>query len=226
MRVCERIYEMATRSVTKAKPPAKAAAATKAKATKAPAKGKATTKTVDEVVEELEIVEDSTETDEAPAIEEKPAKKGKAGKGKKNKDVEPEPDAEESDEKPKKKGPARPPIEFGSGWLVSYINEQCGTEYKAFDLRVLLRKMAKSKEIQRDVGEDRSRYEFTGPNDPVVKAVIKKVKAGDIDKAKKDSLAKLKESAAKKKGNKTKTKDKARKAKSKDEESEGVEEID
>lgn len=61
----------------------------------------------------------------------------------------------------------------GTAWLVEHVNEKLGLELSGFTMRTVLRKMAKDGELDR---ESRSRYEFTGPGDPVVKAVIKHVK--------------------------------------------------
>lgn len=90
----------------------------------------------------------------------------------------------------------RPEVEFGTQWLVDHVNGACGTAYKAYDLRVLLRKMAKNNELDREVGADRSRYSFTGEGDAVVKAVVKKVKSGAVESEKKAALDKLKERTA------------------------------
>lgn len=86
----------------------------------------------------------------------------------------------------------------GTQWLAEHVNKVLGTEYKAYDLRVMLRKLAKDGTLQREVGNDRSRYDFSGPNDPVVKAVIAKLRDGDLEKEKKAKLNALKDRKSKK----------------------------
>jgi hypothetical protein len=175
---------------------------------------------IDEV-EELEV-EAEEEPEPAPKATKRPAKK----KGKAAKVVEEdEGDEDEVEEKPAKaakKKSAAP--NKGTAWLVEYINEQCGTAYKPADLRVLLRKMAKKGKFEREVGEDRNRYSFDGPKDDIVVEVLKSVKSGDIDKAKRESLDKLKESAAANKKKKDKGGKKTKKVKAAAEED--VEELD
>lgn len=80
--------------------------------------------------------------------------------------------------KAKRKPPTRPAIEFNSAWLAEYLNSQASTSYDARGLRVLLRRLANEGVITRVVGEDRSRYDFTGgPDSPTVKAILAAVKA-------------------------------------------------
>jgi hypothetical protein len=182
--------------------PARKAGTTKAKA-----------KPVEDEIDELEEAEVEETTAKLARKKKAPAKKAKPVV----EEVEDEDDEDEDDEedeapaakkKAKKKStPSRKVIEFGTAWLVEHIQEQTGKDYKSYDLRVLLRKMAKNGELEREVGVERGRYEFTGPNDKLVKLIVKKVKAGDIDKAKKDSLDKLKDSQAKKKSKKAAAKD-------------------
>jgi hypothetical protein len=203
---------------------------------------------VDEI-EDLEIDDlDDVEVDEEEEAP-KPAPKRRAPAARKpaarKKAPEPEPELEDDDvddgadeesepaPAPKKRGrpakapggekpkaaPKRTEIEFGTQWLVEYVNGACGTSYKSYDLRVLLRKMAKSDELDREVGADRSRYSFTGEGDPVVRAVVKKVKSGAVENEKKAALDNLKERTAVKKaaadGNVTPIKKRGRPAKPK-----------
>lgn len=74
---------------------------------------------------------------------------------------------------PKPKKAAAKKETKGTAWLVDHVNEKLGLELSGFTMRTVLRKMAKDGELDR---ESRSRYEFTGPGDPVVKAVIKHIK--------------------------------------------------
>jgi hypothetical protein len=213
--------------------------ATRRTSTKRPA---APAPEVDEI-EDLEVDELDVEKLDDDVEEEtpKPAPRRRAAAAKKPatraKKAAPPVDEEDDDEEeepapaPKRRGrpaakapvekpaPAaqRPDVEFGTQWLVDHVNEKCGANYKAYDLRVLLRKMAKNNELDREVGADRSRYSFTGPNDPVVKAVVKKVGDGAVEAEKKASLDKLKEKTAAKSagGNVTQLKKRGRPAKPK-----------
>ena len=112
-------------------------------------------------------------------------------------------EAPEDAPKPKRKPPVRPAIEFNSAWLAEYLNSQANSTYDARGLRVLLRKLANAGVITRVVGEDRSRYDFTGgPDSPTVKAILAAVKT-----------AKTKEPAAKAKTEEAAPKPAAPKAK-------------
>lgn len=131
-----------------------------------------------EEIDELEEdeVEEVEEDDEEPAPKRPAAKKKTSAK---------------TDEKSAKKSP-RTEVTNGTNWLAEHVNKTLGTSYKPYDLRVLLRKMAKNDELEREVGSDRSRYDFAGPKDPIVLAVIKKLKAGELEKDKKEKLTSLK----------------------------------
>jgi hypothetical protein len=76
----------------------------------------------------------------------------------------------------------------GTAWLAEYINDSAGTDYDGYQVRILLRKLAKDEVIVREEG----RYSFSGPNDPTVKAVLKYVKSGGAEKANKEKLDELK----------------------------------
>ena len=163
------------------------------------------------VTDELDDIEE-LEIDETPEVEEDeaPAPKKRTRKAAAKKVVEPEPEDEDEDEeepapvkKPAKKAagkkaaPAKEAdAELGTAWLTEHVNETLGTSHTAFTLRGLLRKLAKQGKLDREVGADRSRYTFTGPNDVTVKSVIKAIKNGDLEKDKKEALDKLKEKSA------------------------------
>lgn len=140
-------------------------------------------------VEEIEdLDEDEVDEDEVEEVEEekpkaaaKKAAKGKPAKGK------------------AEKAPAKE-VTNGTQWLAAHVNEQLSTEYKPYDLRVILRKMAKDGSLDRAVGDDRSRYDFSGPNDPVVRALIKALKSGDLERERKAKLDALKEGRGPAKG--------------------------
>lgn len=98
-----------------------------------------------------------------------------------------------------KKAPAKPkaaPVEFGTKELADHVNAEAGTSYDAYALRILLRKLTKDGVIERTESEGRSRYSFTGPKDPQVKAIVKAVKEGGAEKAKSERLEGLKEKRA------------------------------
>lgn len=164
------------------------------------AKTKAAAPPPEPEIDELDELDD----DEVEEVEEEPAPK-RGGKKAPAKKSSTKPAAES------KKTKVDAPV-YGTQWLADHVNAQLGTEYKTYDLRVLLRKMAKNGDLEREVGEDRSRYDFSGENDPIVKAVLKKLKSGELDKEKKEKLAALK-------GRKSKT------GKSKDEDDEVGEEL-
>lgn len=142
------------------------------------------------------VEEDLEELDELEEVEEAPAPRKKASKK-----------AAAVEEKPKRRRAAADDDEessaYGASWLADYINEATGKNYTAANIRVLLRKLAKDGVLDREVGEDRSRYAFTGPNDPIVKAALKHVKDGALEKEKAERLEAVKANkAAKKTGKK------------------------
>lgn len=128
---------------------------------------------------------------------------------------------DEPEEKPKKKAPAAgkkatakkkvEEVTNGTQWLADHVNGVLGTEYKTFDLRVALRKLASKGTLQRDVGAERARYSFSGPKDPVVVALIKMLRSGELEKDKRAKLDELKakgrEKSAKKKAAKANDED-------------------
>ena len=129
----------------------------------------------DEFEEELEG--DDTDLEELEETDDEPAK----------------------EEKPKRKPPTRPKIDFGSPELASYVTEKTGESYSARDIRMLLRKLAKDGKLAREVGVDKQRYEFTGPNDPTVKLVLRMIQDGTAKALKQEGLQKVKDLAAERK---------------------------
>lgn len=144
------------------------------------------------VVEEDESEEDDDEEEAAPA----PRRRGRPAA---KKAAVVEDDEDEEDEEPPAKA-KRQENQFGTAWLAEIVAQRTGKEYTPYDLRALLRKLAKKGTIDREIGVERARYEFKGPKDPVVAALVKMVKGGEIEAAKKESLDKLKDKAAAKKG--------------------------
>jgi hypothetical protein len=131
--------------------------------------------TITEVDEDVDF---DLEEEEAPAPKAKKAKKAAA-------------------EKPAKV--AAPKIEFGTKELAAHVNAEAGTSYDAYNLRILLRKLTKDGVLERVESEGRSRYSFTGPEDPQVVAIVEAVKSGAAEKAKQERLDKLKADRADKK---------------------------
>jgi hypothetical protein len=87
--------------------------------------------------------------------------------------------------------------EFDSNWLAAYVTEETGVEYDSRAIRMLLRKLAKDGLLAREIGEDRSRYDFPkGANDPIVKQVIKLVNTGEAKAVQQAGLAEAKASKA------------------------------
>lgn len=151
----------------------------------------------DEELEDLEVTEAEDDEDEDDEEEEEapPAAKKRGRPAKTAEPVKKKAQAGES---------------FGVTWLVGLIEEKTGKAYKPAVLRVLLRKMNDAGEL--GDREKKTRYSFGGEKDPVVVAILKRVKAGEIEAAKKESLDKLKERAASKKIEKVKAAKARRKA--------------
>lgn len=139
------------------------------------------------VEDEFEDVEDDLEEIGEDDEDETPAPKTKAKK------------AAASGDKPKRTPPQRPAIQFGSSWLASHITEVTGETFDSRGIRMLLRKLAKDGALEREVGVTRERYEFTGPDDETVKAVVSMVKSGAAKELKQAGLQKVKDAAAAKK---------------------------
>src|SRR6478752_1742794 len=113
-------------------------------------------------------------------------------------DAEEVADTEEA--KPTKKGGDE--VTFGASDLAKYLTEKTGKEVSARELRTLIRKMARdgSNRVDREIkAGNRSRYNWSGPKDPEVKAIIAAFEGGELEADKKEKLAKLKEQKAAKK---------------------------
>lgn len=79
--------------------------------------------------------------------------------------------------------------------LIPLLKERTGKDYTPREVRTLLRKMARdgSGRVEREViAGNKSRYAWSGPDDPEVKAILKAVKGGEIEAGKKEALDKLK----------------------------------
>jgi hypothetical protein len=85
-------------------------------------------------------------------------------------------------------GTPRASNEFGASWLATHVNDTMGTDYTPANIRVILRKMAADGDLEREVGTDRARYQFNGENDPIVRALLKRVKSGEASAAKTEGI--------------------------------------
>jgi hypothetical protein len=136
-----------------------------------PRRRAAATQAVEEI-EEIEELEELTELED-PAEEEAPAPKKAAKKTA----------APAKKAAPAAKAEASEGDVYDSTWLAEYITEETGVQYDSRSVRMLLRKLAKDGDLDREIGTDRSRYVFPkGERDPIVRQVLKLVKSG-ADKA-------------------------------------------
>jgi len=86
---------------------------------------------------------------------------------------------------------------FGVSDIADLIKVDTGKEVKTRDLRTLLRKMARDGRLNREiVAGNRARWEWTGPEDPEVEAIIEAYKNGELDADKKEKLDALKQRKA------------------------------
>lgn len=131
------------------------------------------------VVEVEEIDEDEVELEEIDEVDE---------------------DEDEAPAKAKKAAKAAEPEIWGVRSLIELLKEKTGKEYQPREVRTLLRKLAREGGgVEREIiAGNKSRYEWTGPTDPEVKAILKSVKSGAIETSKKEALDKLKADKAKK----------------------------
>lgn len=151
---------------------------------------------------ELEEVEEDEDLEEE--VEEAPQKRGRKAPAKKTAPKE-------------RKKPANA-VDFGTAELLAHIEAETGKKYDGRQLRVLLRKMKAAGELPGEAA-DGKRYSFTGPEDEKVVAIVKRVKAGEVDDATKAALDKLKKDAEAKRAEKKAAKEKAEAEAAKAEES-------
>ena len=145
-------------------------------------------------------------------------------------------DDDEVEDKPKRKGSkADDEVTFGVRDLCDLVKRKLKKEYTTKEMRTLLRKMAREDKprVNRDVvAGNKSRYSWDGPDDPEVQAVLKAVKGGEIESARKATLDELKEKKAKKdaaagKGaNKSKSKAKGKAKEEPEDDEDEVDEIE
>ena len=130
-------------------------------------------------------------------------------------------DEDEESETPtrsKKGGRRDDEVTFGVRHLCDHLAKMTGKTYTPRDVRILLRKLARNGQIDREITQgNRTRYDWPkGLEDPEVKKVIKAVKGGQIEEGKKEALDALKaRKAAGEIGQKTTKSSKATKSKAK-----------
>ena len=84
-------------------------------------------------------------------------------------------------------------VTFGVRDLCDLIQEETGQTTNPRELRGLLRKMAKDGRIDREIiPGNRQRYDWSGPNDPEVQAVLQAFAEGELEADKQEKLAELK----------------------------------
>jgi hypothetical protein len=105
-----------------------------------------------------------------------------------------ETDEVEEDEAPKKS--AAEEVVFGASDLAKFLSEGREKPITAREIRTLIRKMARdgSGRVNREIiPGNRSRYNWSGPNDPEVKAIIKAFNDGELEADKQAKLQALKD---------------------------------
>jgi hypothetical protein len=108
---------------------------------------------------------------------------------------------EVADTKPTTKKSTASEVTFGIRDLVAHIKEETGQDTDPRGLRTLIRKMARdgSGRVDREIkAGNRTRYDWSGPNDPEVVKIVTAFKAGELEQEKQAKLAALKEQKAKK----------------------------
>lgn len=141
----------------------------------------------------------------------KEAEEAQAAEDVDEEDLEDLAESEEAGDGTKVAANQEPPA-FGTNELAALIKEQTGKEYSTRDLRALIRRMARSGQgVTRDISRDNpTRYSWSGPGDPEVKAIVKQVKAGKVEEARTAALDDLKEKGKAKRAAKKAAKEKAK----------------
>lgn len=86
---------------------------------------------------------------------------------------------------------------FGVSDVAALIKVRNGKEVKTRDLRTLLRKMARDGRLDREiVAGNRARWEFDGPEDPRVTAILEAYESGELEADKQEKLQALKDRKA------------------------------
>lgn len=88
-------------------------------------------------------------------------------------------------------------VTYGVSDVADLIQTKTGKTVKTRDLRTLLRKMARDGRLDREiVAGNRARWEFDGPNDKRVEAIVEAFESGELEADKQEKLAALKERKA------------------------------
>lgn len=98
-----------------------------------------------------------------------------------------------------KKSSSTPEVTFGIRDLVALIKKKTGEDTDPRSIRTLIRKMARdnSGRVDREiVPGNRARYDWSGPNDPEVLAIVKAFQGGELEAEKQAKLKALKEQKA------------------------------
>lgn len=86
---------------------------------------------------------------------------------------------------------------FGVADVVALIKTKLKKDTTTRELRTLLRKMARDGRLDREIiAGNRTRWEFAGPEDPEVLAILKAFGEGELEQDKRDKLNALKERKA------------------------------
>jgi YD repeat-containing protein len=93
-------------------------------------------------------------------------------------------------------------VTFGASDLAKLLSEKAGKPVSTRELRTLIRKMARdgSGRVTREITPgNRTRYNWSGPEDPEVKGIIAAFEGGELEADKKAKLEELKQRKAEKK---------------------------
>lgn len=107
-------------------------------------------------------------------------------------------------------------VTFGASDLARHLSEKSGKNVTPRELRTLIRKMARdgSQRVNREITPgNRTRYNWSGIDDPEVQAIIAAFEGGELEADKQAKLAELKERKAAKKAAGEDTGKKGKKAK-------------
>lgn len=86
---------------------------------------------------------------------------------------------------------------FGVADIAELIKVETGDVVKTRDLRTLLRKMARDGRLDREIiAGNRQRWEFDGPDDARVEAVLEAYRNGELEADKQEKLQALKDRKA------------------------------
>lgn len=121
-------------------------------------------------------------------------------------------EVEETGKKSKGKG-AQETVTFGASDLANHLTQKTGKKVTARELRTLIRKMARdgSARVNREITPgNRTRYDWSGLEDPEVKAIIAAFEGGELEADKQAKLQELKDRKAAKKAAGEKTGKKAK----------------